>query len=51
LNNVKVSDCIPNFNRDSHITYENPKEKHAINYETTYNIQTISKNYLYFRYL
>ena len=50
LNNVKVSDCIPNFNRDSHITYENPKEKHAINYDTTYNIQKISKNYLYFRY-
>jgi hypothetical protein len=50
LNNVKVSDCIPNFNRNSHITYENPKEKHAINYDTTYNIQKISKNYLYFRY-
>jgi hypothetical protein len=49
LNNVKVSDCIPNVNIDN-LTYENPKENQAINYDSSYNIQKISNNYVYFRY-
>jgi hypothetical protein len=48
-NNVKISDCIPNFNIDK-ITYEDPKENKALTYESSYNLQQISNNYVYFRY-
>ena len=48
-NNVKVSDCIPIFNID-HVTYENPKENKAPNYESSFHLQKVSNNYVYFRY-
>jgi hypothetical protein len=48
-NNVKVSDCIPIFNID-HVTYENPTENKAPNFESSYHLQKVSNNYVYFRY-
>jgi hypothetical protein len=48
-NNVKVSDCIPIFNID-HVTYENPTENKAPNYESSFHLQKVSNNYVYFRY-
>jgi len=48
-NNVKVSDCIPIFNID-HVTYENPTENKAPNYESFFHLQKVSNNYVYFRY-
>jgi len=49
LNNVKVSDCIPIFNID-HVTYENPTENKATSYESSFHLQNVSNNYVYFRY-
>jgi hypothetical protein len=47
--NKKIVDIIPAFKTDI-VSYENPKNKHPLSYSSTYNIQPISNNYIYFRY-
>jgi hypothetical protein len=47
--NKKIIDIIPTFNTNI-VSYENPKEKHPKLYSSTYNIQDVSNNYIYFRY-
>jgi hypothetical protein len=47
--NKKIVDIIPAFKTDI-VSYENPTNKHPLSYSSTYNIQPISNNYIYFRY-
>ena len=47
--NKKIVDIIPSFKTDI-VSYENPTNKHPLSYSSTYNIQPISNNYIYFRY-
>jgi hypothetical protein len=47
--NKKIVDIIPAFKTDI-VSYENPTNKHPLSYSSTYNIQPIANNYIYFRY-
>ena len=45
----KIIDIMPTFNTNI-VSYENPTDKHPNTYSSTYNIQDVSNNYIYFRY-
>ena len=45
----KIIDIMPTFNTNI-VSYENPTDKHPNTYGSTYNIQDVSNNYIYFRY-
>jgi hypothetical protein len=48
-NTKKIIDIMPTFNTNI-VSYENPTDKHPNTYGSTYNIQDVSNNYIYFRY-
>jgi hypothetical protein len=48
-NDKKILDIIDGFNIN-HVSYENPKNKQAVNMESYYHPQLISNNYVYFKY-